>query len=119
MGLRNAGITPPLGVEASAVSSVREYRKIPLDRLVSRVAVKKYQTNAPLDNQLIDGFKQVNIKTRQHIGAPAKPIVKFGDRVDKGQLIAEAVKGLSVNIHASISGIVIEVDNDHIVIKAE
>ena len=46
------------------------------------------------------------------------PIVKFGDKVEKGQLIAEAGKGLSVNIHASISGIVIEVDESHVVIKA-
>ena len=54
-----------------------------------------------------------------HIGAPAKAIVKFGDRVEKGQLIAEAANGLSVNIHASISGLVIEADDKHIVIKAD
>ena len=118
MGLRKAGITPPLGVEAGKISPIREYRKVPLDRLVSRLAVKKYQANAPLDNQLIEGFKLVNIPTRQHIGAPSVPVVKFGDKVEKGQLIAEAGKGLSVNIHASISGIVIEVDESHVVIKA-
>ena len=118
-GLRKAGITPPLGVEAGKVSSVREYRKVPLDRLVSRLGVKKYQSNAPLDNQLIEGFKLVNIPTRQHIGVPAKPVVKFGDKVERGQLIAKAGKGLSVNIHASISGIVIEVKDDHVVIKAD
>ena len=117
-GLKNAGITPPLGVEAGKVSPIREYRKVPLDRLVSRLAVKKYQANAPLDNQLIDGFKVVNIPTRQHIGAPSNVVVKFGDRVEKGQVIAEASKGLSVNIHASISGVVIEADSSHVVIKA-
>ena len=118
-GLRKAGITPPLGVVAGKVSPVREYRKVPLDRLVSRLGVKRYQANAPLDNQLIEGFKLVNIPTRMHIGAPSKTIVKFGDRVEKGQLIAEAVNGLSVNIHASISGLVIEADDKHIVIKAD
>ena len=118
-GLRKAGITPPLGVVAGKVSPVREYRKIPLDRLVSRLGVKRYQANAPLDNQLIEGFKLVNIPTRMHIGAPAKAIVKFGDRVERGQLIAEAANGLSVNIHASIAGLVIEADDKHIVIKAD
>ena len=84
--LRANGITPPKGVEAGKVSPIREYRKIPLDRLVSRLAVKRYQTNAPLDNQLIDGVKVVNIPTRMHIGAPAVPVVKFGDKVEKGQI---------------------------------
>lgn len=118
-GLRNAGITPPLGVEAKKVSPIREYRKVPLDRLVSRVGVKKYQANAPLDNRLIDGFKVVNIPTRQHIGAPSKTVVKLGDRVEKGQVIAKAADGLSVNIHASISGVVIGADDKNITIKAD
>lgn len=42
----------------------------------------------------------------QHIGAPAKPIVKKGDRVLAGQLIAEAGGFVSANIHASVSGTV-------------
>ena len=117
--LKANGVTPNKDVKASKVSPVREYRKIPLDRLVSRLAVKKYQTNAPLDNQLIGGFKVVNIPTRMHIGAPSIPVVKFGDRVEKGQMIAKAAEGLSVNIHASISGLVIGVDDKLITIKAD
>lgn len=42
----------------------------------------------------------------QHIGAPAKPVVKKGDHVLAGQLIAEAGGFVSANIHASVSGIV-------------
>lgn len=42
----------------------------------------------------------------QHIGASAKPIVKKGDRVLAGQLIAEAAGFVSANIHASVSGTV-------------
>lgn len=42
----------------------------------------------------------------QHIGAPAKPIVKKGDRVLAGQLIAEAAGFVSANIHVSVSGTV-------------
>ncbi len=42
----------------------------------------------------------------QHIGAPAKPVVKKGDRVLAGQLIAEAGGFVSANIHASVSGTV-------------
>ena len=45
----------------------------------------------------------------QHIGAPAKAVVKKGDRVLVGQLIAEAGGFVSANIHSSVS--VIENDN--------
>lgn len=42
----------------------------------------------------------------QHIGAPAKPVVKKGDKVLTGQLIAEAGGFVSANIHSSVSGTV-------------
>ena len=42
----------------------------------------------------------------QHIGAPAKPLVKKGDRVLTGQKIAEAGGFVSSPIHASVSGTV-------------
>ncbi|HJA92918.1 MAG TPA: electron transport complex subunit RsxC [Candidatus Eisenbergiella merdipullorum] len=42
----------------------------------------------------------------QHIGAPAKPIVKKGDRVLTGQKIAEADGYMSVPIFCSVSGTV-------------
>ena len=42
----------------------------------------------------------------QHIGAPASPIVAVGDRVLKGQKIAEAGGFVSAPIYASVSGTV-------------
>ena len=47
---------------------------------------------------------KVKILLSQHIGAPAQAIVKTGDTVTKGQMIAQHADGLSVSIHASISG---------------
>lgn len=45
----------------------------------------------------------------QHIGAPAKAVVKKGDIVKKGQLVGEAQGLISANVHASVSGKVIDV----------
>ena len=42
----------------------------------------------------------------QHIGAPAKPVVKKGDRVLKGQKIADAGGFVSAPLYASVSGTV-------------
>ncbi len=45
----------------------------------------------------------------QHIGQPAKAVVNAGDKVLKGQLIAEGQGDLSANIHAPTSGTVVEI----------
>ncbi len=54
---------------------------------------------APLPPQLV-------IPLQQHIGTPAEPVVKPGDRVLTGQVIARATGAISANIHASSSGTV-------------
>lgn len=53
--------------------------------------------------------KTVCLFMNQHIGAPAKPLVKKGDIVRKGQLIGEAQGFISAHVHASISGKVVDV----------
>ena len=55
--------------------------------------------------------KEVLITMDQHIGAPATPIVKVGDEVRVGQLIAEAAGFISAPIHASVSGKVTKIDS--------
>jgi Na+-translocating ferredoxin:NAD+ oxidoreductase RnfC subunit len=55
----------------------------------------------------------------QHLGAPAEPVVAVGDQVKKGDLIAKAKEGaLSVNIHASIDGVVKSVQAKYVQIQA-
>lgn len=48
--------------------------------------------------------EKVVIHLSQHIGAPSTPLVKVGDEVKKGDLIAGAAGFVSLNQHASISG---------------
>lgn len=55
--------------------------------------------------------EQVIIPLGQHIGAPATPVVQKGDSVKAGQLIAQAAGFVSANIHSSVSGTVVAIDN--------
>lgn len=55
--------------------------------------------------------KQVIIPLSQHIGAPALAVVKKGDTVKVGTLIAKAGGFVSANIHSSVSGTVNKIDN--------
>jgi len=52
----------------------------------------------------------VFIPVAQHIGAPATPVVKRGDEVKVGQVIAKSSSFVSTNIHSSVSGKVKKVD---------
>ena len=52
---------------------------------------------------------EVVLHMRQHAGKPATPIVKEGDRVERGDKVAEADGWVSVPIHTSAAGRVAEV----------
>lgn len=73
----------------------------------------------PPENKLSAGKKitalaiprQVVIPLGQHIGAPAQALVKKGDLVKAGTLIAKAGGFVSANIHSSVSGKVNKIDN--------
>lgn len=54
--------------------------------------------------------KLVTIPMSMHIGRPAKPVVKRGDEVKVGQLIAEADGYISSPVHSSVSGKVQKID---------
>lgn len=57
---------------------------------------------------------RVILPLQQHIGAASEPIVKVGDQVKTGQCIAKADGFVSANIHASISGRVVAIDEQSI-----
>lgn len=114
-GLRKAGIKPPV-VEAAPVKASREYRRAWEGRLLARLGLGVYDKTARLDDGSREA-KEVKILLSQHIGAPAAAVVKVGDTVTAGDVVGKAAEGLSVNIHASISGVVKEVTKDYIIIK--
>ncbi len=55
--------------------------------------------------------KRVFIPISQHLGAPATVVVKRGDQVKTGQLIAKSSEFISANIHSSVSGKVFKIDD--------
>ena len=67
----------------------------PSNKLGAQAAIER----APLPQTVI-------LPLQQHIGAPAKVLVKSGDEVKVGQVIAEAGGFVSAPIHATISGTV-------------
>lgn len=54
--------------------------------------------------------QQLVIPITQHVGNPAHPVVGIGERVLKGQLIAESGGPISAPVHASSSGKVVAIE---------
>ncbi|MGB0204750.1 MAG: electron transport complex subunit RsxC [Neptuniibacter sp.] len=65
---------------------------------------KRQSTGGPI--QVAPIPEQLIVPLSQHIGAPSEVVVSVGDRVLKGQVIAEAVGRISVSVHAPSSGVV-------------
>jgi Na+-translocating ferredoxin:NAD+ oxidoreductase RnfC subunit len=117
-GLRKAGIRPPQGVQPKPVSAERAFRKVPEERLMARLGLSRYDKDAPLQEELVR-VRRVKLLLGQHIGAPSHPMVKVGDTVTRGQMIAAPADGLSIALHASICGTVTEVTDRYIAVEAK
>jgi electron transport complex protein RnfC len=76
-----------------------------------KLSPRKHATEG-MPVELVPPLKQVKIPVNQHFGAPNKCVVNIGDRVIRGQLIADAAApgSMTVPVHASISGIVKKIE---------
>lgn len=116
--LKSSGVTVPPAI-ADDINSARQGRYILKSRLTARLGLTDYNHPAPLDGTEYSP-KKVKLLLGQHIGKPATAVVNKGDAVTKGDVIALGDKdALSVNIHASISGTVTDVNDKFIIIAAK
>ncbi|QPK64709.1 electron transport complex subunit RsxC [Methylomonas sp. LL1] len=53
--------------------------------------------------------KKLYIPVQQHVGKPAEPLVKVGEKVLKGQLLAHSQGTISAPVHAPSSGTIVDV----------
>ena len=94
-------------------------KEVPVKRLIARMHLSDFDRPAPWSDKTVTP-KSVRLPLRQHVGKPAEPVVRVGDRVAKGQLIARIPeKALGAALHASIGGRVTEVSDQAIVLTDE
>jgi Na+-translocating ferredoxin:NAD+ oxidoreductase RnfC subunit len=83
-----------------------EFRRVPMRRLIARLGLGEFNNVGPLVDYSFAPQK-VKILLKQHAGLPAVPVVKCGDRVRVGDLLAVPEQGkLGARVHASIDGVV-------------
>jgi len=101
-----------------AAHVMREYRHVPVRRLVDRLGLTKYVNMAVPSDEGEYAPGEVRIPLKQHIGAPSQPVVKVGDKIRVGELIAAIPEeALGANLHASLAGVVRQITEGHVVIE--
>jgi Na+-translocating ferredoxin:NAD+ oxidoreductase RnfC subunit len=99
------------------VHPIKEGRRVPLKQLMKRIDVLKYDAHTPFIKNSPE-ISKVKILLKQHIGINATPVVKLGESVNEGSLIADIENGkLGAKIHSSITGRVTHVSDEFIKIE--
>jgi Na+-translocating ferredoxin:NAD+ oxidoreductase RnfC subunit len=92
-------------------------RRVPIKRLINKLGLRHFENTGPLSAPNYKPRKVV-LPLQQHIGGPAEVRVSTGQRVKRGDVIAEpAPNALGAVIHASIDG-VCRVETNRVVIEA-
>ncbi|AZR72301.1 hypothetical protein BBF96_02155 [Anoxybacter fermentans] len=109
--LKKAGIKNQPDRNNVQPSPMRQFRKIPGQRLKGRFRLLEFSQTTPIGER-VKTPRLVKIPLRQHLGVPAEVVVKVGDLVEMGQLIGKIPEGkLGATVHASIAGKVVQIDN--------
>ena len=117
--LSRRGVPNPHTRSDLTPDGVREYRQIPSSRLTRRLGLSQYDGEAPLDPEPVRPAR-VTLLTKQHAGAAAEPVVKTGQRVLEGDVVAETPDdALGARVHASITGQVTGADEAAVTITAD
>ena len=80
-------------------------------KFLGNTHVPHFKNTAEMPAVVMTPPAEVLLPMSQHIGAPATPVVKVGDEVKVGQLIAEASGYVSSPIYSSVSGKVTKIDS--------
>lgn len=97
-------------------SEFRNMRLAPSKKAAARAEILDYYYSCGTENIVDSVTKKATLFLRQGIGAPSEAVVKSGETVQMGQLVAKCKDGaLGSDIHASISGVA-KVFDDLIVI---
>ncbi|KAF0127470.1 MAG: respiratory-chain NADH dehydrogenase domain-containing protein [Elusimicrobia bacterium] len=115
-GLKNSSLA---GRSSNKAHPLRDFRKVPVSRLVKKLGLEDYLKDAPYED-----FRyrpgSVRIQLSQHIGAPCSPTVKEGRRVRRGEVVGDLpADKLGCPVHASVDGVVTRVNHLYVEIKAD
>ncbi len=101
------------------VREERTSRLVSSSRLIDRLGIRKYVKDSVERDYMEFAPKLVYIPFSQHVGKPATAVVKVGDTVKIGDVVAQTeADALGTTMHASINGRVKEITDKFVIIEA-
>jgi Na+-translocating ferredoxin:NAD+ oxidoreductase RnfC subunit len=98
------------------VEPLRAHRLVPHDRIVERTGLRPYEHALGFGGRVEP--ERVAIPLGQHFGAAARPVVKVGEQVTRGQLVGDVGQDeIGARVHASIDGVVASVNHNVVIEK--
>ena len=95
-----------------------QHRRVPTRRLARKLGLTSFRDAGPLSKADL-APRRVVLPLRQHAGSPARAVVRAGEHVREGDVVAEPQPGaLGARIHASIDGTVRDMEDGAVIIEA-
>jgi Na+-translocating ferredoxin:NAD+ oxidoreductase RnfC subunit len=92
--------------ESVKAHPLADQRRIPTRRLMAKLGIAGFRNEGPLEDRL-PAPSRVVLPLKQHAGEPARPVVRPGEKVREGDVVAAPAEGaLGAHLHASIAGTV-------------
>lgn len=109
---------PYQGIPLNEAHKLIAYRKTPIKKIMQKLHLNGFANRGPLVDHDWKP-KRLQVMLRQHIGAPAVPVVAVNEVVLKRQKIASVGDNLGAEIHSPLSGRVASITMDSILIDVD
>ncbi len=76
-------------------------------KYLSGVDLARFEREYPITPVKLPSVKKIILPMSMHIGRPATPSVKIGDKVDRGDVVGKGDGDFSADIHTGVSGVVV------------
>lgn len=98
--------------------STRPGLLMPTSRVYQKLGISEFAACQPAVDEKAPPVNKVRLFLKQGIGMPAVPVVKAGQEVKKGELLAEPPNDqLGVALHSSINGRISQITTEEIVVE--
>ena len=97
----------------------RDLRRLTTARLRHKLDLEKYNNPSPLNEKevMVD---RLYVSLRQNIGVMGNVVIKEGQEIKRGDILAEAPESsLGLPIHSPVDGKILKITDESIIIKSE
>ena len=100
-----------------SVRSVRAARLVSSSTLIDRLGIRRFVKDSVRKVDTVFSPDTIYVELKQHVGKPAEAVVKKGDKVKRGQIVAAtAYEDLGTCMHTSIDGTVKDITDRFVII---